>query len=150
MAFDNYRNVVRTMYKCFVAADHHLAGCTSSSRVDWTRFQRSATNGSCVTSGKSLFTKFRSGPMMSRMCSDSDGPRTPKKCGFYCIEILLYAALALIAYNSQLLKRTLWDKHLHNLFRPVWPLISTEMWFAVCRNVFLHPSTILLDAARRA
>ena len=32
----------------------------------------------------------------------SDGPRTPQKCGFYCIEILPYAALALIAYNSQL------------------------------------------------
>jgi len=36
-------------------------------------------------------------PMMSRICWDNDDPQ---KCGFYSIEILLYAALALVAYNS--------------------------------------------------
>jgi len=68
--------------------------------------------------------------------------------GFYCIEILLFAALALIAYIATC-KTDSVDKHLHNLFRPVW-LGSTEMWFVVCGNVFLASDYHYVDVSRRA
>jgi len=99
MAFDKYRNVV-----CVVCGNVFLHPTTIY--VDVSR--RAESNGrgfnalrqALVSYERKLtFHEISLCPMMSRICSDSDGPRTQKNV-VLCIEILLFAALALIAYKA--------------------------------------------------